>query len=115
MTKVNKNNYVLIPMFFSRLAGSLVIALARMTLSNPLFDAIRSNSDVDPPQIEESIDVGVLMNDPAQTAPKPAGTILSSVRELLDCPVCLNPMYPPIHQVIFYLLMMVLLLIFSHS
>jgi hypothetical protein len=50
---------------FSRLAGSLVIALARMTLSNPLFDAIRSNSDVDPPQIEESIDVGVLMNDPA--------------------------------------------------
>ncbi|PNX72708.1 E3 ubiquitin-protein ligase sinat5-like protein [Trifolium pratense] len=87
-------------MFFSRLAGLLVIALAKMALSNPLFDAIRSNSDVDPPQIEESIDVGELINDPAQTAPKPA-EILSSVRDLLDCPVCLNPMYPPIHQVIY--------------
>ncbi|CAJ2657401.1 unnamed protein product [Trifolium pratense] len=49
-----------------------------MALSNPLFDAIRSNSDVDPPQVEESIDVGELMNDPAQTAPKPDG-ILSSI------------------------------------
>lgn len=27
----------------------------------------------------------------------------TSVHELLECPVCTNSMYPPIHQVLFYL------------
>jgi hypothetical protein len=30
---------------------------------------------------------------------KAAGTPASSVHELLECPVCTNSMYPPIHQV----------------
>jgi len=52
----------------SRLTGLLVIALAAMALSNPLFDDdIRSNSAVDPPNNEESTNVGELVNDPAQT------------------------------------------------
>lgn len=113
ITKVNKNNSIdFNSNVFSPLTGPLVISPASMALSNPLFDDIRSNIDVDPPQKEESTDVGILVNDPAQTALKPTGTVLSSVRELLECPVCLNAMYPPIHQVIYDLLVMVLLLIF---
>lgn len=99
-------------MFFSLVTGPLVISRVIMALSNPLFYDIRSSNDVDPPQNEESTDVGELVNDPAQTASKPIGTVLSSVRELLECPVCLNAMYPPIHQVIYDLLMLILLLIF---
>ncbi|MBA0566527.1 hypothetical protein Golob_011337 [Gossypium lobatum] len=38
------------------------------------------------------------VNDPTQAAIKPNVTVSSSVRELLECPVCLNAMYPPIHQ-----------------
>lgn len=79
-----------------------MISLASMALSNPIFDDIRSNIDVDPPQKEESTDVGELVNDPAQTE-----TIFSSVRELLECPVCLNHMYPPIYQVVYQLFMMI--------
>jgi hypothetical protein len=91
----------------------LVIALATMALSNPLFDEdIQSNNDDDPPKNEESTDGGELVNDPAQTALSPTETILSSVRKLLECPVCLNRMYPPIHQVAYQLLMMILLLNF---
>jgi len=80
-----------------------VIALTGMASSNLFFDDIRSKVDVDPPQNEESTDVGELVNDPAQTALKPNGTVSSSVRELLECPVCLNAMYPPIHQVVYIL------------
>lgn len=99
-------------MFVSRLTGLLLIdCLYNMALNNPLFDDIRSKSDVDPPLNEESIDVSELVNDPAQTALKPNGNVSSSVRELLECPVCLNAMYPPIHQVV-HLSMMVLLSIF---
>lgn len=54
---------------------------------------------IDPPQNEDMMDVGESVNDPAQTALKPNVTVSSSVRELLECPVCLNAMYPPIHQV----------------
>lgn len=83
--------------------GQLVIAFASMASSTLFFDDIRSKVDVDPPQNEESTDVGELVNDPAQTALKPNGTVSSSVRELLECPVCLNAMYPPIHQVVYIL------------
>lgn len=39
--------------------------------------------------------------------PKPnnnVGIVPTSVHELLECPVCTNSMYPPIHQVHFSLL-----------
>lgn len=88
-----------------------MISFTSMASSNPLFDDIRSKADVDPPQIEESTDVGELVNDPAQTALKPNGTVSSSVRELLECPVCLSAMYPPIHQVV-YVSMILLFLFF---
>lgn len=84
--------------------GQLVIAFASMASSNLFFDDIRSKVDVDPPQNEESTDVGELVNDPGQTTLKPNGTVSSSVRELLECPVCLNAMYPPIHQVVYILM-----------
>lgn len=35
---------------------------------------------------------------PGATAIAPA----TSVHELLECPVCTNSMYPPIHQVVFF-------------
>ncbi|KAK2440061.1 E3 ubiquitin-protein ligase DIS1 [Trifolium repens] len=69
-----------------------------MASSNPFFDDMRSRSGVDPPQTEESTEIPELINDPLQTVVKPNGTVSSSVRELLECPVCLNAMYPPIHQ-----------------
>lgn len=71
-----------------------------MASSNLFFDDIRNKPEViDPPQKEDLTDIGESVNDPSQTALKPNVTVSSSVRELLECPVCLNAMYPPIHQV----------------
>lgn len=94
----------MILIFFPPLTGQPVVAFTSMASSNLFFDDIRSKVDVDPPQNDESTDVGELVNDPAQTALKPNGTVSSSVRELLECPVCLNAMYPPIHQVVYVLM-----------
>lgn len=71
-----------------------------MASGSPFFDDMRSKPEViDPPQIEDVIDVDESVNDPASNALKPNVIVSSSVRELLECPVCLNAMYPPIHQV----------------
>ncbi|CAL5330610.1 unnamed protein product [Camellia sinensis] len=70
-----------------------------MAIGNAYFDDIRSKPEVvGPPQNEDKMDVVEQVNDPAQIALKPAVTVSSGVRELLECPVCLNAMYPPIHQ-----------------
>ncbi|XP_057976592.1 E3 ubiquitin-protein ligase DIS1 [Malania oleifera] len=70
-----------------------------MASANAYFDDMRSKPEViDPPQSENMLDVSEHVNDPAQNALKSNVTVSSSVRELLECPVCLNAMYPPIHQ-----------------
>jgi len=69
-----------------------------MASSHPFFDDIRSRSSVDPPQTEKLTEIGELVNQPLKTSLKPHRTAPSSVREGLECPVCLNVMYPPIHQ-----------------
>lgn len=81
-----------------------MVACTSMASSNPFFDDIRTKSDVDPPSSEEPMDISELVNDPTQTALKSNVTVTSSVRELLECPVCLNAMYPPIHQVVYTLM-----------
>lgn len=64
------------------------------------YDDLRSKPEViDPPQNKDTLDVGEHVKESGQTAIKPDVTVSSSVRELLECPVCLNAMYPPIHQV----------------
>ncbi|KAL1171772.1 hypothetical protein V6Z11_A05G305400 [Gossypium hirsutum] len=69
-----------------------------MASVNPFFDDLQSKPEViDPPQNEDIMDCEAV-NDPTQAAIKPNVTVSSSVRELLECPVCLNAMYPPIHQ-----------------
>ncbi|PNY13129.1 E3 ubiquitin-protein ligase sinat5-like protein, partial [Trifolium pratense] len=78
--------------------GLVMVGHTSMACSKPFFDDMRSRSGVDPPQTEESTEIPELVNDPLQTVVKPNGTVTSSVRELLECPVCLNAMYPPIHQ-----------------
>lgn len=72
-----------------------------MASGNPFFDDLRSKPEViDPLQSEDTIDViESSVNDPTQPALKPNVVVSSSVRDLLECPVCLNAMYPPIHQV----------------
>ncbi|KAK7271460.1 hypothetical protein RJT34_27389 [Clitoria ternatea] len=95
------NGPLIKPSFQSLVAvcGLLVAGCTSMASSNPFFDDIRSRSGVDPPQTEDSTDLGEVINEPPpQTAHKPNVTVSSSVRELLECPVCLNAMYPPIHQ-----------------
>ncbi|CAL4914435.1 unnamed protein product [Urochloa decumbens] len=52
---------------------------------------------IDPPKTEV-LDVTELASDHIQHPPKPNVVVSSSVRELLECPVCLSAMYPPIHQ-----------------
>lgn len=54
---------------------------------------------IDPPKNEDMVEVSEQVNDHVQHSPKPNLSDASSVRELLECPVCLNAMYPPIHQV----------------
>lgn len=71
-----------------------------MATGNTYYDDMRSKPEViDPPQNEDMMEVSEHVNDPSQTSLKPNVTVSSSVRELLECPVCLNAMYPPIHQV----------------
>lgn len=75
-----------------------------MASGNSYFDDLRNKPEViDPPQNEDMLDIGENVNENAQSALKPNATVTSSVRELLECPVCLNAMYPPIHQVRLYL------------
>lgn len=73
-----------------------------MASGNTYFDDMRNKPEViDPPRDEEMLDVSEHVNDPSQNVQKPNVIVSSSVRELLECPVCLNAMYPPIHQVAF--------------
>ncbi|KAK4771686.1 hypothetical protein SAY87_032218 [Trapa incisa] len=70
-----------------------------MASANSFFDDIRSHAEViDPPESEDVMDIGESVSDPTQNSVKPNVGVSSSVRELLECPVCLNAMYPPIHQ-----------------
>ncbi|XP_008786900.1 E3 ubiquitin-protein ligase DIS1-like isoform X3 [Phoenix dactylifera] len=52
----------------------------------------------DPQNIEDMMDINEDADDYAQHLSKPSVSVASSVYELLECPVCLNAMYPPIHQ-----------------
>lgn len=78
------------------------ILLIKMSSANPYFDDIRTKPEViDPPQDDDMMDVSESVSEPARNGGKPNAAVSSSVRELLECPVCLNAMYPPIHQVCF--------------
>lgn len=71
-----------------------------MASGSPYFDDLRSKPEViDPPQNEDMMDIRETVDHPIQNELKPNVAVSSSVRELLECPVCLNAMYPPIHQV----------------
>ncbi|XP_031474937.1 E3 ubiquitin-protein ligase DIS1-like isoform X1 [Nymphaea colorata] len=66
-----------------------------------LDDVLRENKPVviDLSQNEHVLEANERVNDSVQHAvPKQSATVASNVRELLECPVCLNAMYPPIHQ-----------------
>lgn len=80
-----------------------------MSTGNSYYDDLRNKPEViDPPQDEDLMEISEQMNDPSQNTLKPNATVSSSVRELLECPVCLNAMYPPIHQVkLFFSFLMV--------
>lgn len=72
-----------------------------MASGNSYFDDFRTKSEVmDTAKSDDMSEVIEYVNDPAHIARKPTLAVSSSVRELLECPVCLNAMYPPIHQVI---------------
>ncbi|KAL9261056.1 E3 ubiquitin-protein ligase DIS1-like protein [Drosera capensis] len=71
-----------------------------MAPGSPYFDDMRVKPEViDPPTNEEFLDVKEHANNLAENALRPTVSVSSSVRELLECPVCLSAMYPPIHQV----------------
>lgn len=72
-----------------------------MASGNSYFDDFLAKSEIiDTANSDDMTDVTEYANDPAHIARKPSLAVSSSVRELLECPVCLNAMYPPIHQVI---------------
>lgn len=83
-----------------------MVGCASMASGNPFFD---------PPQAEEPTEICEIVNDPTPTALKPNGTVSNSVRELLECPVCLNAMYPPIHQVVFIFMVHYLIREIAHG
>lgn len=58
-----------------------------------------SGSEVIDPPKSDILDVAELVGDHIQLTLKPNVVASSRVRELLECPVCLSAMYPPIHQV----------------
>ncbi|XP_022991172.1 E3 ubiquitin-protein ligase DIS1-like [Cucurbita maxima] len=70
-----------------------------MASGNPCFDDVRSKPEViDPPQNQDMMDIREAVDGPTQNELKPNVAVSRSVRQLLECPVCLNAMYPPIHQ-----------------
>ncbi|KAE8717846.1 putative E3 ubiquitin-protein ligase SINAT1 [Hibiscus syriacus] len=69
-----------------------------MASGNPFFDDLQSKPEIIDLSKNEDILDSESVNDPTQPATKPNLVVSSSVRELLECPVCLNAMYPPIHQ-----------------
>ena len=72
----------------------------KMATGSPYFEDVRGKSEViDLPSCEDMMDIGEHENETAQSAVKPNLAVSSSVHELLECPVCLTAMYPPIHQV----------------
>lgn len=75
-----------------------------MSSGNSYYDDLRMKPEViDLPENEDTLDIGEHVNDTSESASKPNVAISTNVRELLECPVCLNAMYPPISQVqIFY-------------
>lgn len=71
-----------------------------MATGSPYFDDVRGKPEViNSPSSEDMIDVVEHVIDPTQTSVKQNPIVSSSVYELLECPVCLTAMYPPIHQV----------------
>lgn len=52
-----------------------------------------------PSSTESETESGAVSKSTLTVTRKAAGTSASSVHELLECPVCTNSMYPPIHQV----------------
>lgn len=85
-----------------------------MASGNSYFDDFRTKSEVmDTAKSDDMSEVIEYVNDPAHIARKPTLAVSSSVRELLECPVCLNAMYPPIHQVISEIWKPLLPLLFS--
>lgn len=78
----------------------------KMATASPYFDDLRGKPEViDPPSSDDMVDVVEHVMDPSQSATKPNLTVSSSVNELLECPVCLIAMYPPIHQVRLFLML----------
>ncbi|XP_020571171.1 E3 ubiquitin-protein ligase SINAT5-like [Phalaenopsis equestris] len=70
-----------------------------MASGSSYFDSMVEDVEIiDPPKGESTMDLGEIGNDPTQYQPKSNVSVVSNVRELLECPVCLNAMYPPIHQ-----------------
>lgn len=71
-----------------------------MASVNAFFNDLRMSPEViDPPKNESSVEGHDHGIDPIFPSPKSNVIVSSGVRELLECPVCLNAMYPPIHQV----------------
>jgi len=71
-----------------------------MASGGTYFDDVRVNPEViDPPRSEDNTEVIEHVGEHMQHSPKSNVAVASNVRELLECPVCLNAMYPPIHQV----------------
>lgn len=70
-----------------------------MAPGNNYFDDMVDDVEIiNPPKVEAMMDLDELGSDLTQYQPKPNISVVNNVRELLECPVCLNAMYPPIHQ-----------------
>jgi E3 ubiquitin-protein ligase SIAH1 len=80
---------------FSSIQDSVSIGL---TMASAAYLDDTDAEVIDPPK-NEMLDVAELVGDLIQHSPKPNMIVSSNVRELLECPVCLVAMYPPIHQV----------------
>lgn len=79
--------------------GRVALRIMRIH-GKPLLVEIRSDPEnLRPAEVNEPSEICKEQNDSAKSIFKLNTTASSSVCELLECPVCLNSMYPPIHQV----------------
>ncbi|URE27656.1 hypothetical protein MUK42_12992 [Musa troglodytarum] len=62
-------------------------------------DDMRTSPEViDSSENEDVVEVSEHVNSHVPHSPKPNLSVSGSMHKLLECPVCLNAMYPPIHQ-----------------
>lgn len=72
------------------------------TIEIETVECVSASNGIEDEEIQSSVSSNPHSNNHYSSKPNAlfsSGIVPTSVHELLECPVCTNSMYPPIHQV----------------